>query len=143
MRTVRRRSILICDGNPVTVSILRYVLEVRRGDLVTEASCAYDAMETMLYIPVHILLTNSFLLGSGSDELTRRVKANFPETKVIIYSDDRRLWRRRPDAIADGYLMGSLDRLGPLLDQMRVLGQRKRGPKKAVGIPFPKVRRAA
>lgn len=136
------RSILICDGNPVTVSILRYVLEVRRGALVTEASCAYDAMEAMRYLPVHVLLTNSVLYGSGSDELTKRVKTSFPETKVIVYGEDRRLWKRRPETTADALFIGSLAHLGPLLEQVRILGQRKRGPKKG-HAPYVARRRQA
>lgn len=128
--SLRRRSILICDGNPDTVSILRYVLEVRRGDVITEATCAYDALEAMKYITVHVLLANCFLYGLGRDELIRLVKAIYPETKILVYSDDGRLWRQRQESIADGYVIGPLTHLGPLLEQVRILAKRKRGPKK-------------
>lgn len=140
-----RKVILICDSNPVTVSILRFVLQIRRAYIILEASCAYEAIETIQFARVHVLLTNYTLLGSGGDDLARRVKATYgDDVKVILYSEDLRVRRRPPEVIADDFIFGSMARLGPLLETVRLLARRKRGPKKVFGIPFPpKVRQAA
>jgi CheY-like chemotaxis protein len=142
----KRKFILVCDSDPVNLAVLKIVIETRGPFIVTQAECAYDAIEHLRFGWYFVLVTNLKLLGSGGDELAARVKQVCPYVNTIVYSEQpAERPRRGLPVTSDNFFRGSLTSPALLLDAVKIAARRKRGPKKGFSLHslYRTARRAA
>ncbi|MDQ2925382.1 MAG: response regulator [Acidobacteriota bacterium] len=135
-----RKTILCVDDNEQVLSIRKFMLETR-GYRVLSASCAADALETLqaaLPGSIDLLLSDLILPQMDGNELVRRAKALHPCLPSLIISGTVTNFDRA--ASADAFLPKGACTPVEMLDRIRILVARKRGPKKQpVSVAAPPV----
>jgi CheY-like chemotaxis protein len=130
---MRPKKIILCvDDNEQTLSVRKFLLETR-GYRVLCATGAHEALEIIdSYAPGELSLLLSDLLMPGMDgaELIRRVRETQPGLPSLLVSGTVTSFER--GSVADGFLPKGACSPTELLERVRVLVARKRGPKKQV-----------
>jgi DNA-binding response OmpR family regulator len=142
----RPKKIILCvDSDSVRLSCLSYLLETH-GYRVIAVNGAASAMETLARtLPgvIDLLLSELVIVprtGAGFDgnELCQRAKELYPELRCLLISSQVKEY---PAGIhADMFLPKALFSNLELLERVRVMVARKRGPKKACGRELLPVR---
>jgi two-component system response regulator CpxR len=125
-----RKTILCVEDNEQILSIRKFMLETR-GYRVLSASCATEALEHLQNsIPgsIDLLLSDLILPQMDGNELARRAKQLHACLPVLIVSGTVTSFDRA--AFADAFLPKGACSPTELLDRIRLLVARKRGPKK-------------
>jgi two-component system, OmpR family, response regulator CpxR len=123
-----KRTILCVDDNEQGLSIRKLILETH-GYRVVACCNAADAMERFQRGGIDLLLTDLIMPGGlDGSELVSRVKALSPETPAILYSGEVRAYER--ETKADLFLPKGTHAAAELLERIRLLLVRKRGPKR-------------
>jgi CheY-like chemotaxis protein len=122
-----KRTILCVDDNEQTLSIRKVMLETR-GYRVLASSKAEDALELFKGGGVDLVLTDLVMPGFDGTRLIDEIKAISPETPAILLSGKVRIYDR--DTKADVFLPKGMYAPAELLERIRVLLIRKRGPKR-------------
>lgn len=129
-----KKVILLCDSNEQTLSTRTFLLETR-GYSVLRSTTSAQALDTIATMPVmngprslDLLVTDLLLPGMDGNTLARHAKTMHPTLPVLIVSKmigsfDRELH-------ADGFLPKGASSSIELLEKIRVLTARKRGPKR-------------
>jgi CheY-like chemotaxis protein len=123
-----KRTILCVDDNEQSLSIRKVMLETRGYRVIACASGA-DALKVFEKGGVDLVLTDLVMPGLDGTELIARVKALSPQTPAILFSGKIRVYER--DTMADVFLPKGMYAPIELLERIRLLLVRKRGPKKA------------
>lgn len=133
-----RKTILCVEDNEQILSIRKFLLETR-GYRVLEASNAADALEILdgaAQGSIDLLLSDLILPQMDGNELARRAKQVHPMLPVLIVSGTVTAFERA--TAADAFLPKGGCAPAELLERIRVLVARKRGPKKQpASVPAP------
>ena len=133
-----RKTILCVEDNEQILSIRKFMLETR-GYRVLSASCAAEALEYLqaaLPGSIDLLLSDLIMPQMDGNELARRAKQLHACLPVLIVSGTVTSFDRA--ASADAFLPKGACTPAELLDRIRILVARKRGPKKQpTSVPAP------
>jgi two-component system response regulator CpxR len=132
-RTMKpKRTILCVDDNEQSLSIRKVMLETR-GYRVVSCSNGAQALERFKQGGVDLVLTDLMMPGIDGGRLIEEIKGYSPETPAILLSSKTRLYSH--DTRADVFLAKGMYGPAELLERIRMLLVRKRGPKRAMPRP--------
>ena len=123
-----RKVILLVDGNEQALSVRKFMLETR-GYRVVEAPGANEALERFAQGGVDLVLSDLLLPGMDGNEMVRRMKAESPEVPALLVSSTVKDFARA--GAADVFLPKGAVSPGEMVERIRMLLVRKRGPKRA------------
>jgi len=129
-----KRTILCVDGNEQSLSIRKVLLETR-GYRVTSCPNGEEAFERFKRGDVDLVLADLTAPALESCRLVERVKDLSPHTPVILLSGKVRGFEQ--ETRADVFLSRNMCAPADLLERVRVLLIRKRGPKRVSPGPRP------
>jgi CheY-like chemotaxis protein len=127
-----RKTILCVEGNEQVLSVRKFLLETR-GYRVLAMNCAAEALEYLKDAApgaVDLLLSDLILPQMDGNELVRRAKQVHPCLPTLLVSGTVTSYERAAEA--DAFLPKGAASPAELLDRIRILVARKRGPKKQV-----------
>lgn len=122
-----KKTILCVDDNEQLLSIRKVILETR-GYRVVTANNARQALEIFKAGQVDLVLTDLVMPEVDGTELIDKIKAISPNTPAILFSGKIRIFER--DTRADVFLPKGMYAPAELLERIRLLLVRKRGPKR-------------
>jgi two-component system response regulator CpxR len=123
-----KRTILCVDDNEQSLSIRKVMLETR-GYRVIACTRGEDALERFKKGGVDLVLTDLIMPGLDGTKLIDAIKTLSPQTPAILLSGKVRIYDR--DTRADVFLPKGMYAPAELLERIRLLLVRKRGPKRA------------
>ncbi len=123
-----KRTILCVDDNEQSLSIRKVMLETR-GYRVIACHRGEDALERFKRGDIDLVLTDLIMPGMDGCELITQLKALSPRTPAVLISGKVRICDR--DIRADVFLPKGMYAPAELLERIRLLLARKRGPKRA------------
>ncbi len=126
-----KRTILCVDDNEQSLSIRKVMLETR-GYRVITATSGEQGLELFRCGGVDLLLSDLIMPGIDGHKLVDEIKALSPQTPAILFSGKVRVYDR--DTRADVFLPKGMYAPAELLERIRLLLVRKRGPKR---VPRP------
>jgi len=122
-----KRTILCVDDNEQSLSIRKVMLETR-GYRVITCSSAPEALSVFKCGGIDLLLTDLIMPGYDGHWLIDEIKNLSPQTPAILFSGKIRIYDR--DLRADAFLPKGTYAPIELLERIRLLLIRKRGPKR-------------
>jgi two-component system, OmpR family, response regulator CpxR len=131
-----KKTILCVDGNEQVLSVRTYLLDIR-GYRVISAGSSQEALEVLeRSIPgtIDLILSDLLMPQMDGNELVRRAKQLHPGLPAMIVSGTVNSFDRALHA--DVFLPKGAASAAEMIERIRVLVARKRGPKKAVA-PVP------
>jgi two-component system, OmpR family, response regulator CpxR len=132
-----KRTILCVDDNEQALSIRKVMLETR-GYRVIACTRSQEALEIFhRKAGIDLVLADLTMPGMDGGELIERIKAVSPQTPAILLSAKVKICERATGA--DVFLPKGMYAPAELLERIRLLLVRKRGPKR----PQPPLERAA
>jgi two-component system, OmpR family, response regulator CpxR len=123
-----KRTILCVDDNEQSLSIRKVMLETR-GYRVIACKSGEEALQRFKDGGVDLVLTDLIMPGVDGSKLIDAVKTLSPQTPAILLSGKVRIYDR--DTRADVFLPKGMYTPVDLLERIRLLLVRKRGPKRA------------
>jgi len=123
-----KRTILCVDDNEQSLSIRKIFLETR-GYKVLAFTDARQALDRFSQGGVDLVLTDLIMPGIDGSKLIDGVKDISPETPAILLSGKIKIYERETGA--DVFLAKGMYAPVDLLERIRLLLVRKRGPKRA------------
>ena len=133
MRT--KKTILCIDDNEQSLSIRKFMLETR-GYNVVACNNSREAVEVFQKQPVDLILSDLMMPEVDGAELIRKIKSISPSTPAILFSGKVKIYEN--EMHADLFLPKGMYAPTELLERIRLLLVRKRGPKKAADRIAPK-----
>src|SRR5919201_1937395 len=124
-----KKTILCVDDNDQLLSIRKVILETR-GYRVVTANSAREALEIFKAGAIDLVLTDLVMPEVDGTELIEKIKAISPQTPAILFSGKIRIYER--DTRADVFLPKGMYAPAELLERIRLLLMRKRGPKRVI-----------
>ena len=122
-----KRTILCVDNNEQQLSIRKVMLETR-GYRVVACTAGADAMEIFKNGGIDLVLADLNLPGVDGGQLIQSVKAYSPQTPAILLSSKAKTYDH--ETRADVFLPKGMSAPAELLERVRMLLVRKRGPKR-------------
>jgi len=123
-----KRTILCVDDNEQSLSIRKVLLETR-GYRVLTCATGEEALERFKKGGVDLVLTDLIMPGLDGTRLIEQIKGLSPQTPAILLSGKVRIYDR--DTRADVFLPKGMYAPAELLERIRLLLVRTRGPKRA------------
>lgn len=108
MKTTDKIKLLIVDDHPMVLEGLRAMLQqIPFVELIATANNAYEAIEHIEKLQPQMVLTDINMPEISGIELAKKIKANFPEIKIIGMStfNERSYITQMIQSGADGYLV--------------------------------------
>jgi len=127
-----KRTILCVDDDERSLSIRKVLLETR-GYRVLTCSDPECAVERMRLGGIDLVITDLMMPKLNGARLIDQLKAISPETPALLFSGSVSCCNE--DHVADAWLPKGEFAPMELLERIRVLLIRKRGPKRAVSLP--------
>jgi two-component system response regulator CpxR len=127
-----KKTILCVDDNEQSLSIRKVMLETR-GYRVIACNNGQDALEAFRRGGVDLVLSDLIMPGLDGTELIEKVKSEAPQVPAILFSGKIKVYEK--DTRADIFLPKGMYAPAELLDKIRVLLIRKRGPKRVASMP--------
>ena len=131
--SMRPKKVILCvDDNEQILSVRTFLLETR-GYRVISAQTSNEALEILDRTTpgtLDLLIADLLLPGMDGNELVRRAKQLHPMLPTLIVSGTVTTYDRA--LAADAFLPKGAASPAELLDRIRVLVARKRGPKKHI-----------
>jgi two-component system response regulator CpxR len=127
-----KKTILCVDDNEQALSIRKVMLETR-GYRVLAFHRADDALEAFRRGGVDLVLTDLVMPDVDGSRLIAEIKNLSPQTPAVLISGRTNIYER--ETLADVFLPKGMYEPANLLERIRVLLIRKRGPKRAVETP--------
>jgi two-component system response regulator CpxR len=127
-----KRTILCVDDNEQSLSIRKVMLETR-GYRVIACGSGEEALQRFKEGGVDLVLTDLVMPGVDGSKLIDAIKTLSPHTPAILLSGKVRIYDR--DTRADVFLPKGMYTPVDLLERVRLLLVRKRGPKRAQSQP--------
>jgi len=134
-----KKTILCVDDNEQALSIRKVLLETR-GYRVVACSTGEAALEAFRCGNIDLVLTDLIMPGLDGSRLIEEIKMLSPQTPAILISGRVKIYER--DTLADLFLPKGMYEPADLLERIRLLLIRKRGPKRPVQLPVRPVARA-
>jgi DNA-binding response OmpR family regulator len=122
-----KRTILCVDDSEQSLSIRKVMLETRGYRVITCAD-GVEALEHFRKGGIDLVLTDLVMPNMAGDELARQVKELSPQTPVILFSGKVKV--NETESQADVFLPKGMYAPAELLERIRLLLVRKRGPKR-------------
>jgi DNA-binding response OmpR family regulator len=127
-----KRTILCIDDDERSLSIRKVLLETR-GYRVLTCSDPHCAVELMKSGGIDLVLTDLMMPKLNGAKLIRELKAISPDTPALLFSGAVNCCLE--DHVADVWLPKGEFAPMELLERIRVLLVRKRGPKRPISLP--------
>jgi len=127
-----KKTILCVDDNEQALSIRKVLLETR-GYRVIACSNGQQALEAFGRGGVDLVLTDLVMPGFDGSQLIQRIKELSPQTPAVLISGRVKIYER--DVQADLFLPKGQYEPAELLERIRLLLVRKRGPKRPLQMP--------
>jgi CheY-like chemotaxis protein len=125
-----KRTILCVDDNEQSLSIRKILLETRGYRVVTSLN-GEDALARFRRGGIDLVLSDLVMPGLDGAKLIEAIKAISPRTPAILLSGKVRIYDR--DTQADVFLPKGTHVPADLLERIRMLLVRKRGPRPESG----------
>ncbi len=127
-----RKTILMVEDNEQLLSIRKFLLETRGYRVLAagSAAAALEHLEAALPGSIDLLISDLMLPQMDGNELVRRAKQLHPLLPTLLVSGTVTAFDRA--AAADAFLPKGACTPVEMLDRIRILVARKRGPKKQV-----------
>ncbi len=125
-----KKTILSVDDNEQSLSIRKILLETR-GYRVVSCLRANDALQAFKKGGIDLVLTDLIMPDLDGRKLIAEIKQISPATPAILFSGKIAVYDSEP---ADVFLPKGAYSPVELLERIRLLLVRKRGPKKAVPV---------
>ncbi len=119
---------ILCVDDEQSLSIQKLTLETR-GYRVVTCNTAVEALRIFNLGNVDLVLGNVELPDAPGTELAKRIKATAPEIPVVLLSAQK--WAFHTDAPVDLMLKKGSYAPAELLDRIRLLLMKRRGPRRA------------
>lgn len=130
---MRPKKVILCvDDNDQVLSVRKFVLETR-GYRVLTANCAERAIELFDNGKVDLVITDFVMPNCNGNDLIFRLKEIAPWVPAVLVSATMK--QIDPTSRADAFLPKGACTPQELLERVRVLLVRKRGPKKSTPMP--------
>jgi two-component system response regulator CpxR len=138
-----KKTILCVDDNEQILSIRTFLLQTRGYRVVALSSPqeALDNIANSLPGSIDLLLCDLLMPQMDGNELVRRAKEIHPTLPAMIVSGTVTTYDRA--GRADCFLPKGAASPAELLERIRILVARKRGPRKAIASPPPEPTMAA
>ena len=104
-----------------------------RGYRVLTSNSGREAIDLFRQSPVDLVLSDFMMPGMNGEELIRQVKEVSPDTPAILFSGKLKV--HSGGTHADVFLPKGTHDPAELLERIRLLLVRKRGPKKGSTVP--------
>jgi two-component system response regulator CpxR len=127
-----KKTILCVDDNEQALSIRKIMLETR-GYRVLAFNNGEQALEAFRRGGVDLVLTDLLMPGVDGSRLIEEVKNISPQTPAVLISGRTKIYER--DTLADAFLPKGMYEPAELLERIRLLLVRKRGPKRQGELP--------
>jgi CheY-like chemotaxis protein len=124
-----KRTILCVDDNEQSLSIRKVMLETRGYRVVTSHN-GREALEIFRRGGIDLLLTDLIMPEVDGNELIRRAKELSPFTPAILFSGHTKFCTA--ETAADIFLPKGAHAPIELLERIRLMLVRKRGPKRSI-----------
>ncbi len=135
-----KKTILCVDSNEQSLSVRKFLLETR-GYRVFTAANGPDAIELFSSTHIDLVLADLGLPQMDGNALIARLKEISSEVPMILTSSIVRAGER--SHCADAFLAKGACNPAELIERIRVMSARKRGPRKAQPISAPPMTLAA
>jgi two-component system, OmpR family, response regulator CpxR len=131
-----KKTILCVDDNEQSLSIRKILLETR-GYRVLACNSGEAALETFRQggASIDLVLTDLVMPGVDGSRLIDEIKNLSPQTPALLVSGRVKLYAQ--DTRADVFLPKGMCEPSDLLERIRLLLVRKRGPKRVIHLPVP------
>jgi two-component system response regulator CpxR len=126
-----KKTILCVDDNEQALSIRKILLETR-GYRVLACNSGEKALEAFRRGGVDLVLTDLMMPGVDGSRLIDEVKSISPQIPTVLLSGRVKIYER--ETLADVFLPKGMYEPAVLLERIRVLLVRKRGPKRQVEL---------
>ena len=126
-----KRPILCVDDNEQSLSIRKVMLETR-GYRVLACTNGQDALEAFKAGGIDLVLSDLVMPGLDGHKLIEEIKQLSPNTPAILFSGKIKIYER--DMRADIFLPKGMYAPAELLERIRLLLIRKRGPKRVLPL---------
>ena len=133
-----KKTILCVDDNEQTLSVRKFLLETR-GYRVYTAVNGQEAIATFSSTHIDLVLTDLGLPQMDGNALIGHLKEISPDVPMILTSETVRAGERSHRA--DAFLAKGCCSPADLIERIRVMSARKRGPKKASAPMLPGIQR--
>jgi two-component system response regulator CpxR len=134
-----KRTILCVDDNEQSLSIRKVLLETR-GYRVVTCPNGEEALTRFKRGGIDLVLADLIMPGLDGAKLIEEIKTLSPRTPAILLSGKVRIYDR--DTQADVFLPKGMYAPAELLERIRLLLVRKRGPSRAQPRAEPSAKRA-
>ena len=125
-----KKTILCVDHNEQALAVRKFMLETR-GYRVLTALSGYDALEIFHVLAESILVLSDLVMPQmDGNEMVRRMKELSPEVPTILVSGTVKAFERANRA--DAFLPKGACTPAEVLERIRVMIARKRGPKRVL-----------
>ena len=131
-----KRTILCVDDNEQALSIRKVMLETR-GYRVVACTSGQQALEAFRQGGVDLVLTDLLMPGMDGASLVDQIKDTSPETPAILFSGKVKAYEK--ETRADLFLPKGMYAPMELLERMRIMLVKKRGPKRAHSVSDTRV----
>jgi len=127
-----KKTILCVDDNEQSLSIRKILLETR-GYRVLACNSGEMALEAFRRgVVVDLVLTDLLMPGLDGSRLIEEIKSLSPQTPAVLISGRTKIYER--ETLADVFLSKGMYEPAELLERIRLLLVRKRGPKRQVEL---------
>jgi CheY-like chemotaxis protein len=126
-----KKTILCVDDNEQSLSIRKILLETR-GYRVIACNSSEQALEAFRRGGVDLVLTDLIMPGVDGSRLIEEIKKLSPQTPAVLISGRTKIYER--ETLADLFLPKGMYEPADLLERIRLLLVRKRGPKRQVEL---------
>jgi two-component system, OmpR family, response regulator CpxR len=126
-----KKTILCVDDNEQALSIRKILLETR-GYRVLAYNNGEQALDAFRRGGVDLVLTDLIMPGVDGSRLIEEIKRVSPQTPTVLISGRIKIYER--ETLADVFLPKGMYEPADLLERIRLLLVRKRGPKRQVEL---------
>jgi two-component system, OmpR family, response regulator CpxR len=131
---MRPKKVILCvDDNEQVLSVRKFLLETR-GYRVISARSGEEAIEKLRLGAIDLVLSDLVMPQMDGNEMVRRMKEIAPEVPMILISGSVRAFERANRA--DAFLPKGACSPVEMLERIRVMIARKRGPRKVLRPVF-------
>ena len=135
-----KKTILCVDNNEQALAVRKFMLETRGYRVITALS-SYDALEIFRNGGIDLVLSDLIMPQMDGNEMVRRMKDLSPEVPTILLSGTVKAFERANRA--DAFLPKGACTPVEVLERIRVMIARKRGPRKVLVRPVLEPAQAA
>ena len=131
-----KKTILCVDDNDQLLSIRKVILETR-GYRVISCANGREALDTFKRGGVDLVLSDLAMPEMDGSELIEQIKTLSPDTPAILFSGKVRIYERTNRA--DVFLPKGMFDPMELMERIRLLLIKKRGPKRVTRVDLPPI----